>query len=266
MLRIVVIAVSLVISGASLFVSSAEAETPQGKKTVCVLSEIGKEFYLQKIGIMVFGNEKSNVSISEWKFSDRVYDLAAKLLKEKFNVERIPVPEGGFDAFYKKGDQDFRVEMEEAARKLSGAKSCDYRLVIVDGGSRYGSTNQFVGGIGVVERESLGEPYRYLHAISRPYLYDGRDHSLLNRWYEFNPFAGFDANVIRGPYQELEVIPETALPGVKDNPKIKEAAWRLLEKGVTGDLVEMFKTDKPQSQSPQANSKTKPANDDWAPF
>ncbi len=272
MTRYISVVIATIFWGCLAFFQSANAQEPKKGGTVCVMSAIGEEFHFKKIGIMVFGNEESKTSIVDWGFDDRVYALTEELLGEKFKIKRIKTPAEGFYASAEFSFRDHRTQLEEKAYALSADMNCSYRLLIVVRGTPYSTSNQAVAGIGVVEREGLGEPFRYLHAIAGIHLFDGQDHSLLNRWQHVDLLGGFAIDPIRAPHKELEITPETEIPGVKDREEIKNAAWKLLEEDLRVTLVELFQNDEEKKAAEQSQKSKKSASpssqrlDSWPNF
>ena len=76
-----------------ILVSCATKPVDQGElprvKTIGVVSVIGKNFFYQKVGITVFGNETSKGDISNWQIDSFVTSLVSNQLTSKFTV--LPV-------------------------------------------------------------------------------------------------------------------------------------------------------------------------------
>jgi hypothetical protein len=92
-----------------LFVASAAIaqpaapKKPDGRKNVGVISVIGEKFSVQKVGIMVFGNDLTETPVPSWGIDDLVASKIGALLSRQYNVKRIAAPKGAFDAIEKPG-------------------------------------------------------------------------------------------------------------------------------------------------------------------
>ena len=58
--------------------------------------------------------------------------------------------------------------------RLPPAKDCDLYLLVVPSGSSFGSTNQSVSGLGIVQGSSVFVNQMWIHALFQMRLYDGR--------------------------------------------------------------------------------------------
>lgn len=211
------------------------------KKSVCVMSDIGQQLALKKIGIMVFGNTYKAIPISHWKFDDRVYATLKKTLGDKFKLKQIKVPEDAFKSLEGQGGlfRDTEGEIKAIVRKLADGVSCDYDFYLTAGSSAFGSSNQFVGGLGIVETESLLFGNRNLHALSYVRIYDGKTMDILNRQRVRQGFNLFGGN-IQGPHHELDIEAHPSLEATAEDPKTKDILWGLLEKALIDDTPEFF--------------------------
>lgn len=74
------------------------AATPDPRKTIGLISELGDTLSIQQIGIMVFGNEKTSVPIGNWGIDALVYAKASSIVKAHFNVIFLNLSKEGHSA------------------------------------------------------------------------------------------------------------------------------------------------------------------------
>ena len=264
-LRLCLIAVSLLAGDAFFAGKPAEAKETPGKKTLCVISQVSQRFQLKKIGIMVFGNEDNTVPIENWKLDDKIYAKIRAVLAKNFNVKKIPASYEAFQPLYEPGGlfRDTAGMMKAIVQKISAGSACDYALLVAAGGSQFSNTNQYVGGLGVVETGSvLFGPARQIYALTFFYVYDGKSFEML----QYGRGESDDSTLfkpIHGPSQEIDAKQHPSLQAVTDDPKTREMVWRMIDKSIELTLPKLLGTGEALQV---AKSKTKASKDNWAPF
>jgi hypothetical protein len=186
-------------------VSSALQEPGAPRRTVCVLSTVGKTFALQKVGIMVFGNDHSTTGIAAWGIDDLVAREIASLTKGHVETKAIPVAVPNPASVretnpYNRGIFHKDDPAWEAIKKDAAAdKACDLLLTVTQGGSKVGSTNQFISGLGILETPGG----TFVHALVVLYLYDARTMQQITwaaGWSKRNPLV----DMISGPHRKVD--------------------------------------------------------------
>jgi hypothetical protein len=124
------------------------------RKSVAVVSGIGETFTVQTVGVMVFGNARDAVAIDAWGIDNLVVRTVGNKLSGRFDVKRLTYPKGVFasvgrrqsilDAEYK----DYREELRDVVRGLAASQKADLYVVVTQGASQYGNSNQYLGGLG----------------------------------------------------------------------------------------------------------------------
>ena len=245
------------------------ATATAGKKTVCLISEATQHFNLQKIGVMVFGNEFKSVPITSWKLDDKIYGKAKAILAKDFLVKNIPTADAAFKSLREPGGlfRDTAGEQKAIVQKIAGQSACDFVLVVMENASQFGSTNQYVGGLGVLETGSdVFGHFRQIHALTFFYVYDGKSFELLryNRG-EAEESTLFKA--IHGPSQEIDEKLHASMQAVADDPKTRDIVWRLLEKSLELTLPQLFDIKELKAAAKtQAEVGKGAAKKNWAPF
>lgn len=231
-------ALSLFLAMGDLAKAQTTRPGPDPRKQLCTVSAIGESFTLKRIGIMVFGNEQNKVAIPDWKIDERVNALIAQLVPKKFQVKRLPLPSGGFTSLYKEGNRDYRDDIGSVLRQIAGTANCDYILLVYSGGSQYASSNQFLGGLGVVQVPSLGDVTRFVHALPLLLVYDGRSFQILREERHLAIETLFDP--IHGPHKRLTgPFTENMSDMLKDRT-VRETTWALLEADLVKTVPKLF--------------------------
>jgi hypothetical protein len=230
-----------------LFVPAAVAQPaapkkPDGRKSVGVISALGHKFALQKVGITVFGNELKEVPIDSWAIDDLVVAKIAAVLGRQFDVRRIGYAKGAFNAFEAQGGlfRDREAELQDVVRKIAAAQKCDLYLVVTRGSSPFGTTNQFVTGLGLVVAGGGLIDNSHLVAISVLHLYDGRSFALLKRQGASIGQATF-FKTIKGPHREVDQSWWPSGPAAQ-NDKLRSATRALVEQSMAMTAVELLGT------------------------
>jgi hypothetical protein len=122
------------------------------RKCVGVISTIGHRFAVQKIGFTVFGNELNYVPIDSWQIDDLVVGKISTFLSKSWSVQRIDYPKGAFSSLAEQHPLffDYDEELRRIVRGLTSSTKCGHYVVVAKTTSSYGTTNQRVGGLGIV--------------------------------------------------------------------------------------------------------------------
>ena len=228
-----------------------QATQPQGGsnlKTVGLILGIGDTFTVKTVGITAFGNEENHFPIAAWKVNDRVAATVQNLLKKNFRVKRIPATESAFASLYKPGGlfRDHEEEYLTIVRKLATSQQADYYLVISRAGSSFGSSNQFLSGLGVTRTDGgiLGNGADYVHALTLMRVYDPQFKMLR----EQQGTIGQDSFLatVKGPHAELsdeaKRLPKEPQAAVND-PRARQLTLELLDKSLAMTVPKLFAAD-----------------------
>jgi hypothetical protein len=239
-LKRILAALALMASAASLCFgqTSAPAKTgdkrqsapkPDTRKAVGLVSGIGADFEVRKIGIMAFGNEKTSASIESWGIDAFVAAKAAAILKTNFNVVPIRISKDSLAALDAApgslfGDRDGHIC--NVLRKESQGRPFDYYLWVRSWESPYYNTNQLLRGLGIVHREGLTTGDTYVYALLGVDVLDGKTCNRLRR--DLPPYH-FS---IPGPARAVDKSWMPAAANVPQDARLKELAKTLVEQGL----------------------------------
>ncbi len=215
-------------------------------KTIGLVSLLGDAATVKKVGVMVFGNELHEVPIPSWKLDEQVGGLVQQMLKKTFRIKTIPVPAEAFDKF-NAGSFLLKSYDDELLKFLSGylgTQHCDYYLLVLPAFDRVGTTNQEVGGVGVLRLESVfNSNPEYIYAFYRLAALDGHLKPLRAES-DFDVKLTLMPDVLRGPNYKMkdgERLPEDANAAIAD-PRTHRIVWDLLKQSLEKTLPKLFAT------------------------
>ena len=213
-------------------------------KTIGLISIIGDTFTVKNNGVTVFGNEAQEIAVPQWKVDDSVAAKVGSILKKNFRIKRIAVPAGA----YKKYETslrgiDYRERQHRLVKDFAASQKCDYYLLVAPGGSVVGSTNQGVGGLGLLRWPNVFSAKEHVHALSELTAYDGQLNVIRSERGSIGEDTFFAA--IKGPsllLEEPQLLPPDPKAAAKD-PRAKTLTWTLLEKSLATTVPKLFAVD-----------------------
>jgi len=226
--------------------TAAKPAAAQNGNCVGVISRLGDKFTVKKVGFTVFGNEENEVPVESWHIDDLVVAKISGLLGKRTAVRRIPYKKEAFASLdTPKLFRDREAEVGEIIRRITAGTRCARYVVVTGSGSSYGTTNQSLGGLGIVAGKKpyfTGDLYN-LYALIAVRVYDGETFSLLIRKTASIGQPTFLA-MIRGPHREVDesfwpVSPDVAA----QNVKLRDAIRELVAQSLDATLPELQLTD-----------------------
>jgi hypothetical protein len=214
----------LVVGGAAIAQQPAKPKAPaavapqpakpsaaDNGKCIGVVSAIGDTFDLQKVGITVFGNELNTVPIDSWQIDNLVISKISTFLSKTWTVRRISYPKGAFSSLDEKHAIFYNSEddLKGIVSRVTSSTKCDHYVVVVKGLSRYGDTNQFVHGLGIVESGASFLTFDLIYALYWIRVYDGHTYEVIGKRgaiiEQSNPLLQLvTAKSIGGPYLKVD--------------------------------------------------------------
>jgi hypothetical protein len=231
MYRGVLVALLLVVGGCAggLGAPSVEAsKTIAQARTVGVISAVGHKFALQKMGITVFGNELNEVPIS-WGIDDAVAGKVSALLSGRYAVRRISPP-AGLDA----------DNAQDIVRKIAASQKHDLYVVVARSSAPFGSSNQIVTGLGMIEAGGIINPDNVtLFAVTTVLVYDGRTFERLG-WQRTGVEGISIGKTINAPTRSLDHTWWPATAQAVHNEKLKAATRALAVEGLSATIPQIM--------------------------
>lgn len=215
-LLVLSLAATIVLSGCA---TTASVEPKRTFQRVGVLSVAGAYLTQMNVGITVFGNEQTEVDVSDWKLDQNFADAMASTLREKTSLEVVvvaAVPEGIRFAFRPSSlshvalDLDSRWgQAEEPFRRIATENNVEALVVLVPNtsGDYFNLTNQIIRGFGIYTR-SFGDrtSSAALHLISRVVVISGKTGKVIGHI----PVSSVQPTIPGGPHQRGQ--PSTGIP------------------------------------------------------
>jgi hypothetical protein len=210
-------------------------------KCIGVLSAIGDSINLQKIGITVFGNELEKVPVDSWQIDNLVVGKISAYLSKSWSVRPISYPKGAFATL----EQDHGLfhnrdaELTEIIRRVTSSTKCDHYVVVLKGSSGYGTSNQSLYGLGVLE---VGAPIMITDMLFALYVikvYDGQTFAVLGQ-----QRATLDENhfsSIHGPFRQLYTNFTFPQPGTAPGPAVRDGLRSLVEKSLDATMPQILR-------------------------
>jgi hypothetical protein len=188
----------------------AKPNAADSSKCIGVISAIGENLILKKIGITVFGNEQRTAPIDSWHIDDIVANKVSAFLSKGWTVRRITYPKGAFSSleenhslFYNGNDDLLGI-----VRRVTSSTRCGHYVVIVKTGHTLANSNQSIYGLGILETSSLLGPSDYIHALFAIKVYDGQTFAIIGQQAVFierrNLLSDFTGPAIHGPYRIVD--------------------------------------------------------------
>jgi hypothetical protein len=220
---------------------AAKSGAADNGKCIGVLSTIGDTINLQKIGITVFGNDLNKVPIDSWQIDSLVVKKISAYLSKSWSVRPISHPKDAFATleqdhglFY---DRD--AELTEIIRRVTSPTKCDHYVVVLKGSSGYGTTNQSLYGLGVLE---VGAPIMITDMLFALYVirvYDGQTFALLGQ-----QRATLDENhfsSIHGPFRQIYTNFTFPQPGEVPGAAVRDGLRSLVEKSLDVTMPQVLR-------------------------
>jgi hypothetical protein len=219
------------------------AKLADNGKCIGVLSAIGESFSLQKIGITAFGNERNKVAIDSWQIDNLVVGKIGAFMGKSWSVRPISYPKGTFAAL----EQDhglfynYDAELTGIVRRVTSSTKCNHYVVVLKTSSRYGTSNQSIYGLGILEVGAPLHPWDhidYLHALYVIRIYDGRTFAKLGeRRASFDEWHFSD---IQGPYRQVDNA-SWPRPGAAPGATVKDGLRSLVEKSLDVTMPQILR-------------------------
>jgi hypothetical protein len=219
------------------------AKPADNGKCIGVLSAIGDSFSLQKIGLTVLGNERNKVPIDSWQIDNLVVGKISAFLGKSWSVRPISYPKGTFATL----EQDhglfynYDAELTEIIRRVTSSTKCDHYVVVLKTSSRYGTSNQSLYGLGILEVGAPLHPWDhidYLHALYVIRVYDGQTFAKLGeRRASFDEWHFSD---IQGPFRQVDNS-SWPQPGAAPGAAVREGLRSLVEKSLDVTMPQVLR-------------------------
>jgi hypothetical protein len=181
-------------------ISAKPANTvDSGPCKIGVISAIGDEFVVQRVGLTVFGNEYTEVSIDGWGIDDLVV-TRVRAVSPGTAVKKIAYPKGAFAPYDHPAPALFRNSgdvLTGIVRQIAANTGCERYLVVTKLNVKVDGTNQTHRGIGVLNRGIGALRHTFLFTDVDVSVFDGRTFDIQKKPFHFE---GNLASVLLGDF------------------------------------------------------------------
>ncbi len=215
-------------------------------KCIGVVSAIGENLILKKIGITVFGNDEATAPINSWHIDDLVVSKISGFLAKSWTVRRIDYPKGTFAFLEAQHPLFYNAESDLVGtlRRLTSSAPCDHYVVVLKTGHVLFNTNQTVYGLGILETSSLLTASDHIHALFRIIVYDGRTFAPIGQKSAFLEGRTFIDQItqidIKGPFRTVD---QSWWP--QSNPaqstKLRDGIRQLVSQGLDATMPQILR-------------------------
>jgi hypothetical protein len=211
---------------------------------VGVMSLLGDKFTVEKVGYLLY--EEKQVSVESWHIDDLVVAKISGPLGKRAAVRRVPYRKDAFASLHTRElFRDREAEFREILRALTTGIRCARYVVATRGGSFYGGSTLWLGGLGIVAGKKpyfTGDVYN-LYTLIALRVYDGESFSLLTRKVASIGQPTLLA-MIHGPHREVD---ESFWPdspeAIAQNVKLRDAIRELVAQSIDATLPELQLTE-----------------------
>jgi len=205
-------------------------------KRIGVISAIGDTFTVQKVGITVFGNEKTQFAIGSWRIDEFVIDRIRAALGRRFDVRPVTYQKAAFFPQNRGLFGSSTSAIPDAVRAHVSPQGFDAYVVVTKAGSGYGQTNQVVNALGIVDGSGLLVANISVFALYAITVVDGRQFTVLGQ--ASGPQPGFFVS-IHGPSREVDKSWWPTALDAAHNPKLKGTITELLTQNLPQTLQKL---------------------------
>lgn len=264
--------VATILLGCLVVFQTVAAQERKNGGTVCLMSSVGKKFELKKVGIMVFGNEHKMISIADWEIDEKVILKVKSLLGKRYAIKRIEFSEETLKAAFDEtfgAFRDLAAQRREVLGDQVNSAKCTYLLTITPGGSKFGTSNQYVQGLGVVDAESILGDSRRLYALSYLQVFDAKTMKRLD-WARGGTDEDTLFATIKGPFKDIEAGAEIPGEAFAADPETRKIVWAFLERSLELSMPGLFDLETLESKAKTASAQKKrqvsPSSEGWPRF
>ena len=164
-----------------------------GPCQIGVISALGDQFVVQKVGLTVFGNERTEVPVN-WGFDDLVV-ARLRAAAPGMAVRRLAYAKGAFEPYYNPPVRLFRNSREDLTaivRQIAGNANCERYVVVVTFAGTLPGTNQTLSGIGILNHGTSLFSRTTLFTHVSVLVFDGQTFAIHK-----NPSATFESALAR---------------------------------------------------------------------
>jgi hypothetical protein len=221
---------------ALLLAACATVAVEQGQianvRRVAVISALGDQFSVKKMGVTIFGNDERNFPIDAWGIDDAVIATVRGVVGKRFEVRPVTYRKSAFLVSDNSGPA-----VADAVRSQFPAQDIDAFIVVTKGSSRIGDSNFFVSGLGIFEADSVLIHTSDVYAIYWITVVDGHRFTVIGNMPAWSVGQSLSAmTAVHGPNREVDPSQRPTTLDAGANPKLREVVLDLLAQNLPGTL------------------------------
>jgi hypothetical protein len=182
-----------------------------------VISAVGDEFVVQKVGLTVFNNEYTEVPIDAWGLDDLVAARVRAAVAPGTAVRRIAYAKGAFAPYDHPAPALFRNSQDDLTaivRQITASAGCERYVVVTKVIGQVDGTNQTNRGMGVLNR-GIGSGVlsnTSLFASINVMVFDGQTYAIRRKRFDLGAVLAGTFRMTQDPLTKLEndAFPEPA--------------------------------------------------------
>jgi hypothetical protein len=194
-------------------IAKPPAAVENGPCQIGVISAIGDQFVVQKLGITIFGNEYTEVPIDAWGLDDLVVVRVRAAVAPGTGVRKIAYPKAAFAPYDHPAPALFRNSQDDLTaivRQITANAGCERYLVVTKFTGQVDGTNQTQRGIGVLNRGTSLLSYTSLFTAIQVTVFDGQTFAIHKKPFSLGSvLAGTFSRMTQDPLTKLD---NTAFP------------------------------------------------------
>jgi hypothetical protein len=199
---------------------------------------LADRFEVKKIGITVFGNEFTRITVDNWGLDDLVVERLRAAVGPGIAVLRIAYAKGAFDGYVPGIGmfQNLDTKAQSIVRQAAAQTQCERYVVVTRAAAQYVG-NQSIFGLGIV---NSGRPIlstTALHAVVRIHVHDGQTFAVLKSG---TGSLGGSSLLSGPPTKKLDDSWWPEPPEAANTPAMRDATRKLLGEVLDKSLPELL--------------------------
>ncbi|WKA29511.1 hypothetical protein [Bradyrhizobium roseum] len=239
-MRKIILGVSLAITSLSLTAAAAfETRTTrlQAIKTVGIISAVGEEISVTRVGLAPLSNRLESVPVQSWGLDDLIVRQATAVLNGRYQVQTVNYPRAAFAAVRESAIGPVNLisgdPFKVLVRRDVSPQGLDAYVVITRAKSTLG-TGRKVEGFGFAEYRTLLASYGIVHALYEVRVIDGKSFDVIDKR-AASPLGSTDMIRLAGPSRTIN----GTLWGADAGDKLRTEIVDLITRSLPGTLADM---------------------------
>jgi hypothetical protein len=215
-----------------------------GSCQFAVIPALGDQFVVQKVGLTVFGNERTEVPI-DWGLNDIVV-ARVRAAAPGTAVRRLAYAKGAFQPYYNPTTKLFhnsRDDLTAIVRQIAANAGCERYVVVVTFTGTLPGTNQTLDGIGALKHGTSLYSRGFLFTNLSVIIFDGQTFEI-----QRNPSVNLGSALARAfqpakqdPLAELDDASFPDPAAAANNAALRDRVRALLSKNLDKILPAFFR-------------------------